>query len=297
MRVFVTGGAGRIGRAVLARLSLDGHEVVALEHHTPLASMKGVTPVPLARPSVASFADAMRGCDAVCHAAGYVPADPRDPSVAARCLESNAALTAELCSASALAGVRRFVFLSGSNLYAWREAPPARESEPLSAEAAPFYFASKIAAESFVDHFRATAALDAVTLRVSSPYGGSAGKGVVETFVRRALAGQALEVRDPAYGADLVHVEDVARAVALAAAEGPGGTYNVSSGVRTTLLDLANTVCREIAPEVPVDAATPSSPRRGFRAADPGLAKSVWGWEARPLAAGVRDVARALSMS
>ncbi|HSX59510.1 MAG TPA: NAD(P)-dependent oxidoreductase [Tahibacter sp.] len=110
MRVLVTGSAGRIGRAIYARL-LREHEVVGLDR-TP-ASTVDLTgdlgdPFLLRR--------AVRGIDAVVHAAAlHAPHVNISPD--SEFDRINVHATTTLAQMAAEAGVRRFVFTSTTALY------------------------------------------------------------------------------------------------------------------------------------------------------------------------------------
>lgn len=120
MRVLVTGGAGFIGRHIVAALDERGHEPVVLDALLPAVHHAGA-PVPPPREGLVHHADlrdpeavarALRGIDAVCHQAAMVGLG-NGVSDAADYVGCNDLGTAVLLSAAAGAGVRRLV-LAGS---------------------------------------------------------------------------------------------------------------------------------------------------------------------------------------
>src|SRR5581483_1148379 len=105
-RVFVTGGSGLVGAALLRRLARDGRETVALarsERSSAVVAGLGARP---ARGDVLDpdgLADSMRGCDVVFHVAGAIQTCATDASLMVR---TNVEGTRNVVEAAARAGVR-----------------------------------------------------------------------------------------------------------------------------------------------------------------------------------------------
>ncbi len=113
MLVLVTGATGFIGSHVARALVAGGHRVRALAR--PTSSRAALSDVPEVEwvagdvIDARSVADAVRGCDAVVHAAAMVAFTP---SIAARQHEVNVEGTRHVLEAARVAGVRRFVHTS-----------------------------------------------------------------------------------------------------------------------------------------------------------------------------------------
>src|SRR5690348_14379039 len=118
--VLVTGATGYVGPFLLRRLRASGHRVRALVRRAPTA-----TPAIEADfievgdfSSGVDFRAHLANCDAVIHLAGrahvFHERDP-DPELAYR--RANTLVTQKLAEAAALAGVRRFVFMSTVKVY------------------------------------------------------------------------------------------------------------------------------------------------------------------------------------
>jgi dihydroflavonol-4-reductase len=112
--VFVTGGSGFVGRAVVTRLVARGHPVRArpLSHAAAeTLTALGAEPVRGDVLDARALAAAMRGCDVVYHVAGVNALCPRDPS---RLLLVNVEGTRRVLRAAVEAGVRRLVHTSSA---------------------------------------------------------------------------------------------------------------------------------------------------------------------------------------
>jgi nucleoside-diphosphate-sugar epimerase len=119
MRVFVTGGAGFIGRRVVALLADRGDEVVAPVRDPARATDPGLERVTLLRSDLgdaAQLAETMTGCDGVIHSAGMyrigIRAGDRDAMWAA-----NVDTTERVLEAAIAAGVSRIVYVSTVNVF------------------------------------------------------------------------------------------------------------------------------------------------------------------------------------
>ena len=128
MRIFVTGGAGFIGLAVVRRLVQRGDRVMAVvrdpDRATPLADL-GVEMRAGDLSRTAAIVDAMRGTDAAIHVAGMyrvgIPAAMR-PAM----LDANVGVTHRILDAVATAGLDRLVYVSTVNVAGNTEGPDHR---------------------------------------------------------------------------------------------------------------------------------------------------------------------------
>jgi UDP-glucose 4-epimerase len=295
LRVLITGAAGFLGRHVLAELSAGGHEVIALTRKTPLPGTLAAQSVRVIAGDVrdaATWREAVSQVDCVCHFAAYIPPDNEDHSYAADCLHANSLATLELAQTALKAGTCRFIYASAGNAYAFADGI-ADEGMPLyPADRATYYLASKTLGEIYVEHLRRAAGLEAICLRISTPYGpGMAEKSAVAHFMKRAREGLPLQVLDggtPTY--DFVYAGDVARLVAAALTRGLPGLYNVGSGSARSLAELAHAVA-ETYPDrkISVEIKPSSSTRAGFGALSIKKAAEMWGYRPLSLSEGLAE--------
>jgi nucleoside-diphosphate-sugar epimerase len=72
MRIAITGGSGRVGRAVTGMALAEGHSVVSIDRALPSDEMpSGVTVVQVDITDYAAFEQALQGCDALVHLAAF----------------------------------------------------------------------------------------------------------------------------------------------------------------------------------------------------------------------------------
>jgi dihydroflavonol-4-reductase len=153
MRVMVTGGTGFIGSHTVRALHAAGHAVRLLvrdrEKVQRVYAPGGFVPSDLVVGDVAdaaSVAEAMRGCDAVFHAAALVDLRRK---MARRVLETNAAAVEGVIAGAAKRGLARIVYVSSMSIFFKPGAPPLTpESEITPGTTA--YGRSKVAAERVV---------------------------------------------------------------------------------------------------------------------------------------------------
>ena len=129
---------------------------------------------------------------------------------------------------------------------------PTTEKKPLAPISV--YAETKRIQEDLLRLFSGTYATPCVILRYFNVYGtrqslGNPYTGIGAIFTNRLLAGERIAIyEDGEQGRDFVNVRDVVQAnlLALENEEAGGGTFNIGSGERLTVLDLARHVCREL---------------------------------------------------
>jgi UDP-glucose 4-epimerase len=298
--VLVTGASGFIGRRIVRWFLDSDWQVAATVHDAPLPDWmlaEGVQSIRCAAGDLAPLAERIRGAQAICHAAAFRPRNLSDSACVERCLQVNAVFSLRLAELAVNEPGIRFVHLSLAT-YDPLAQQPCAENEPIyPADRATFYLTSKLAGEIFIEHQRRTRGLAAIGLRVASCYGpGMSEKTAVATFLRRAQAGQPIDVHDGGTAAcDLVYVDDVARLTVLAAQSGEPGLYNIGSGQATTILELARAVA-ELYPDrrVPINVHAGSVPAsQGFPALS--MAKTNATWNHQPTS--LRDGLEAMRKS
>jgi UDP-glucose 4-epimerase len=306
MKTLVTGGAGFIGSHLVDALTRRGDQVVVIDNlssgrreNLEAAIGEGAELVEADVTDAAAVAHLFEGHrpEVVFHFAAQIDvrrsvADPVfDVNV-------NVAGTLNLLEAARVNETGRFVFAStGGAIYGEGEGLdlPLDESAPCRPDAP--YGQSKFAAEGFASLYGRLHGLGATSLRLGNVYGprqdplGEA--GVVAIFCGALLGGRTPRVfGDGQQTRDYVYVGDVVEAFIAACASDVDGTYNVGTGVETSVLELGEligSVCdRPFEPEM-----APSRAGEVQRIAiDSGRAASDLGWRARTaLADGLRDTA------
>ncbi len=261
-QVVVLGASGFVGRAACQALVELGAEVVAVARR-PQAPLAGVRVVQIER-----YEGLPEFPGAVClHAAAE--------SVPARVAEAPERFTAEAVALSAKvasAPFRKVVFVSSAVVYGSDGERPfteADEPKPVGA-----YAQLKLAAEA---PFRAP---PHVVARLSNVYGvGMSTVNVLSDVLRQVGQAGPVRLRDLAPVRDYVHVGDVARALALLCVRDVSGVFNVSSGVGTSVLELARAVLAAAGePERAVEGTSSTTPSRLVLAA--GAVEAAVGWQA-----------------
>ncbi|HEX2164917.1 MAG TPA: NAD-dependent epimerase/dehydratase family protein [Thermoanaerobaculia bacterium] len=250
-RCLVTGGAGFIGSNLVRALLAEGASVTVLDDlstgsrsHLPEDPRLTFVAADLRHEPLA---ERVRGHHYVFHLAAQV-GNLKSILAPEADATANVVGTVRLLHACAEAGVRKLVYSSSSAIFGEARSLPIAEDHPQ--DPASFYALSKLTGERYALLARALWGLPAVALRYFNVFGlpmeDSEYTGVISIFLRRLARREPLIVYgDGEQFRDFVHVEDVVQANLLAAAGAePGAVYNVGTGVRTSVRDLAEAVQR-----------------------------------------------------
>jgi UDP-glucose 4-epimerase len=238
MKILVTGGAGFIGSNVADALIAAGHDV-AIVDNLATGSLANVNSSArfyeadiIDHQRLEEILDAERP-DVVSHHAAQVNIRV---SVARPLFDTsvNVLGTVSVLEASALAGVKRFIFVSsGGAVYGEPLVIPTTEDTPASPISA--YGAAKLSGEHYCNVYRAVRGLPFVILRYANVYGprqspeGEA--GVTSIFARLMLQRKPCTIfGDGSKTRDYVHVHDIAQANLLALDKGEFGVFNIATG-------------------------------------------------------------------
>ena len=303
MRTLITGGCGFVGSNLVPLLLERGCELRILDDFSlgdpDRVAGAGVELLEGDVRDPEAVARAVEGTDAVIHLAafGNVADSIADPL---ENFDVNARGTLVVLQATARAGARRFVFAStGGALIG--DAPAPVDESSLPRPISP-YGASKLCGEGYCHAFRGSYGLETVALRFANAYGPRSEhkKGVVTSFVKRALRGEPLVIYgDGSATRDFIYVDDLCAGIAAAlVAPAADDVIHLASERETAIGELARLVLDITGADVPVQCV----PRRrgevernfalarraerllGFRAAvslEDGLARTVE-WFSRP---------------
>ena len=301
-KVMVTGGAGFIGSELVRQLAARGDDVSIVDNLTN-GKVENVQDILSARVTLVRGdvrdAGALRphlaATDIVYHLAClgvrhsvHSPEENHDV---------NATATLRLLAASRAAGVRRFVYVSSSEVYGTAKWAPMTEDHPTFP--CTVYGASKLAGECYARAYFRTYGYETVVVRPFNTYGprshheGDSGE-VIPKFLLRSLAGRPLVVfGDGTQTRDFTYVSDTAAGIIAAGdrSEAIGETINLGSGSEVTVNELARVVGAVTGRDASVeyDAPRPGDVLR--LCADMSRARTLLGYAPRvPLADGLRQL-------
>lgn len=254
-RVLVTGGAGFIGRRVVAALLAEGAEVTVadLKPFSGDASVRVVTG-DLVDPQVADQAVAP-GTDTIIHLAARtsVLESLQDPEAYYR---NNVALTAGLLELARQREVRTFLFASTNAVVGNVGQAVITEQAPLRPLTP--YGATKAASEMLINCYSAAYGVRGVALRFSNVYG--PGMQHKDSFIPRLMKaardGTGVTVRgDGTMIRDVIQVDDVVQGIFAAWRSDYSGPVILGSGQAVTVNQMVETARRVTGIDIPAEKA------------------------------------------
>ncbi len=252
-KLLVIGGAGLIGSHTVEMLCReDVAEIIVYDSF--VRGVPGNLSEALKDPRVRVYepkgeilqtevlADAMRGVDGVFHFAALWLLHCHDFPRSA--FDVNIKGTFNVMDACVREGVKRLVYSSSASVYGDAVSEPMTEEHPFNNKT--FYGATKIAGEAMLRAYHHRYGLDFVGLRYMNVYGprqddkGAYVAVIIKMLNALAAGEQPVVYGDGSQAYDFVHVQDCGRANVLAmAADTTDEFYNVGTGVRTSIAELA----------------------------------------------------------
>lgn len=287
MRALVTGGAGFIGSNLVELLMESGHGVVVLDNYSSgyrenLAGFPGVRVVEGDVRDEAAVREAIDGCEVVFHLAASV-GNTRSIDHPIQDSEINVLGTLRVLEAARHHGLRKVVFSSSAGIFGELKTIPIREDHP--AEPDTPYGASKLGAEKLCLAYAKLYPLECVCLRYFNVYGVhqryDAYGNVIPIFAHRALRGEPLVIYgDGEQTRDFINVRDVAMANYRAAlSQNVSGAFNVASGTRVTINQLASMLAEAGGLRVSIQHGPPRPGDVRHSLADVSAARAAFGFE------------------
>lgn len=252
--VVVTGGSGFIGRAVVRAFRERGTPVTVVDRIPYPAGDDGVTSV------VGELGDArVHEAAVTAETAGIVHLAAltsvlKSVELPVQTYSDNVAVTQELLELARRHEIGRFVFASTNAVVGDVRTDTITVDMPLRPLTP--YGATKAACEMLMSGYSGAYGLTTCALRFTNVYGpGMSHKdSFVPRLMRAALAGTGVRIYgDGSQRRDLVHVDDVVRAVLLAFDSGYSGRAIVGAGKSVSVLELVETVRAVTGAELPVE--------------------------------------------
>ncbi|HEY6216812.1 MAG TPA: NAD(P)-dependent oxidoreductase [Pyrinomonadaceae bacterium] len=204
MKIWITGGAGFLGRRLTAELARQGHRILSLSRRASPDADESIS-IDLAqeKEKLNSLAHEHGPADVVIHAASRQPGRYTFPEF----VKGNILPTVNLLEALKSSPPNQIIFTSTLSVYAQSNNLPFTENHPATSALA--YAATKRWAEQLLETFRAA---QVTVLRLPSLYGKGQGDSFIDGLAQLALRNEDIElfsrgtvIREALHVSDVIH--------------------------------------------------------------------------------------------
>jgi UDP-glucose 4-epimerase len=250
LKFLITGGAGFIGKHLVAKLFDDGHDVTIFDNFSS-SSKNDITNllengVSLITGDILDYdllLKSMSNYDFVIHLAAQtsVSQSIADPKTTTDIIVDG---TVNVLKSCVKTNVKNLIFSSSAAVYGNSPDAPISENSQLSPVSS--YGASKLVVEYNLQAFSRSFGLNCISLRLFNVYGNgqSSETDVIRKFLKNISKDMPLEIfGDGTQTRDFVHVSDVIQAFSCAIKNIEakcGEVYNIGSGKATSINELAS---------------------------------------------------------
>jgi len=284
--IVITGGAGFIGSNLAYHLA-EGNSVTIIDDLSTgnFANIRQLVEDQLIRFIEGSIGnpdlpELLKNVDFIFHQAA-IPPVPRSIKDPLKTNEAGVTATLKLLVAARDCKVEKFIFASSSAVYGDTPTVPKHENmvpRPLSP-----YALTKLCAEHYCRLFTELYGLPTICLRYFNVYGPrqdpqSEYAAVIPRFITKSLTGERLPIYgDGTQTRDFTFVKDVVNANILAAESDATGVFNIASGRRTSINELAKIIFELTGKETGIDYLPARSGDVKHSLADISRAKTAFG--------------------
>jgi UDP-glucose 4-epimerase len=249
MKILITGGAGFIGSHIVEYFQGKAAVVVLDNFRSGFRGNLAGLDCTIIEGSVtdpAAVQEAVKGADYVFHLAAMISV-PESMAKPRQCVEINTQGTLVVLEEAARAGVKKLCFSSSAAIYG--DNPRLPKTEDLLPEPKSPYAVTKLDGEHYCRIWNDKGWLLTACMRYFNVFGPrqdpkSPYAAAVPIFIDKALRDEPIILfGDGLQTRDFVHVQDVASAnVRLATQPNLSGVFNVASGVRISIRELAERI-------------------------------------------------------
>ncbi len=235
MKILITGATGKVGSRFVSRILAKGYDVRILVRDAEKAASlveRGAKVVVGDLNNADTLPAAVEGMDAVIHVAAFFRSFTDNEGI----IKTNHAGTVALANASIVAGVKRFIFTSTSNVYRTDNQRPSKEDDLVNSNDPRAYSSSKIAAENELISLHKSKGFDIRILRLGFVYGDK------DPHIEEIIPVLKKWKRHSGYRMHMVHHLDVAQALMLLLhTDGLNGEiFNVADDAPISLYELVD---------------------------------------------------------
>ena len=229
--IFVTGGCGFIGRAVVRRLRGAGLKCVVLDCAEPVDECDGFRKLDIT--NLDQCVEALSGAKRVVHLAGLVAGPANGNPHAA--VSVNIAGCANVFEACVRNAVERVVYASTFFVFEDCGLEVATEDARLDVTSMGPFARSKYVCEQIARDYQKKHKLSLAGLRFGSVYGAGKGSNVVNDFVDQAVRGEEIVIwGEGKRHRQFIYIADIADSVACALVSQATGEFNIAGAEQTT---------------------------------------------------------------
>ncbi|GBD99333.1 UDP-glucose 4-epimerase [bacterium BMS3Abin07] len=243
--ILVTGATGFVGKALIPELIRRGYDLAVLINHK-IAPDDWKDKVTILKADISKKEEVFYikdyPFDKIIHLAAYIPLKDEIREFE-DCLNVNVIGTNNLLEFAAIRKIQRFIYSSSAIVYGISKEPKIVKEEN-SAFPITHYGMSKLLGEMLCERYRKVFGIKAVSLRYSYVYGaGMPEHFIFGKFLRKAISGEDIQIYGTGIGVrDFICVKDIVSAIILALESNVVGTFNIGTGIATSLSGLAEII-------------------------------------------------------